>query len=136
MVDFDRVTRQVKVTVGGREYALAFTLSGLQELEKYFGNLNTAFSKDKIPTVTALSAAFWIGLKGAGMRIDRTDSEPIVAAFCREYGMAKLTELFFIVLAASGFLGKEASDQILEGFGLTDTKAKEEDTKNVLEAKQ
>ena len=107
MYNLDKITRRVKVMIGGREYALAFSLSSLQELEKYLGNINTLFTRGEIPTLNELVTAFWIALKGGGQNIEKKDAESLISSFCREYGLEKLTEIFFVTFALSGFLGKK-----------------------------
>ena len=127
MYNLDKITRRVKVMIGGREYALAFSLSSLQELEKYLGNINTLFTRGEIPTLNELVTAFWIALKGGGQNIEKKDAESLIASFCREYGLEKLTEIFFVTFAMSGFLGKKASDKLLKQF------VKDEDVKELSE---
>ena len=79
MYNLDKITRRVKVMIGGREYALAFSLSSLQELEKYLGNINTLFTRGEIPTLNELVTAFWIALKGGGQNIEKKDAESLKA---------------------------------------------------------
>lgn len=114
MYTLDKITRRVGVKISGRDYSLAFSLSGLQELEKYLGNINTLFTSGNIPSFTQLVTAFWIALKGGGQNLDKQDAEPIISAFCREYGIEELTRSFFLTLALSGFLGKKGSDVLLK----------------------
>ena len=83
MYNLDKITRRVKVMIGGREYALAFSLSSLQELEKYLGNINTLFTRGEIPTLNELVTAFWIALKGGGQNMEKKDAESLIASFCR-----------------------------------------------------
>lgn len=119
----DKITRQVFIEVGGEEYGLKLTLSGLQQLEKTTGNIITMLNTQPLPSLTTLTTAFWIGL-GGSLRMRRDEAEAILSDYMADYGMGGNTgdnegavTVFYAMIAASGILGKKASNDILRQFG-------------------
>lgn len=127
----DKITRQVFIVVNGKEYGLKLTLSGLQQLEKTTGNIITMLNTQPLPSLTTLTTAFWIGL-GGSLRMRRDEAEAILSDYMADYGMGGNTgdnegavTVFYAMIAASGILGKKASNDILRQFGLGGKKSAE-----------
>lgn len=122
MMDYDRLTRKVRVMIRGEEYSLLLTLGGLAELEdkmlkEHGGLIEFVQMKDgKMPPLSVLLAAFKIGLKCAKTKV--ADADLLAENFCAEYGLDGLIKLFFVMLASSQILGKEASKNMLEAFDM------------------
>lgn len=121
---YDRMTRRLHLTVGGKEFLLALTLSGLEELESRSGKpIMDTMSGGSIPLSMAVDG-FWIALRDGGnkKRYTRAEGEELAAQFMgeSEKGFGSLVEVFMILMAISGILGSTARHETLLKAGLED----------------
>lgn len=134
---YDRMTRRLHLTVGGKEFLLALTLSGLEELESRSGKpIMDTMSGGSIPLSMAVDG-FWIALRDGGnkKRYTRAEGEAIASDFMSESdkGFGSLVEVFMVLMAISGILGAKARHETLMQAGLEDKDGEpiaDDDTKN------
>ncbi len=121
---YDRMTRRLHLTVGGKEYLLALTLSGLEELESRSGKpIMDTMGTGSVSLSMAVDG-FWIGLRDGGnkKRYTRAEGEELAATFMgeSEKGFGSLAEVFMILMAISGILGSKLRHETLLKAGLED----------------
>lgn len=118
---YSRIDRIVTETMAGRECPLRFTLSGLEELESRTGLSFLGFV-DTIgqgqPSLSHLTDAVWIALKGCDGKIRRDDAAALVMDYLRERGIPGLVQLVMAVMGASGIMGPEISANMLKDAGM------------------
>lgn len=137
---YDRISRRVHLEIGGKEHLLAFTLSGLEQLEARAGeSLVTVVTGNRIPKISLLMDGFQIALQGGGERMEREDARALAqqAIGEMENGIADFTLLFMALIGLSGFLGNEFAHKMCDKAGLVDKDGEPVSTpKNVKQAKR
>jgi hypothetical protein len=120
---YDRISRRVHLEIGEKEHLLAFTLSGLEQLEARAGeSLVAVVTGNKIPKISLLVDGFQIALQGGGERMEREEAKALAeqAIDEMENGIADFTLLFMALIGLSGFLGNEFSHKMCDKAGLVD----------------
>ena len=120
---YDRISRRVHLEIGEKEHLLAFTLSGLEQLEARAGeSLVSVVTGNKIPKISLLVDGFQIALQGGGERMEREEAKALAeqAIDEMENGIADFTLLFMALIGLSGFLGNEFSHKMCDKAGLVD----------------
>ena len=118
---YDRLTRLLYVDVKGAEYALRLTIGTIEELEDALPKdetLVSMFLNSKTPQIKVLRKAFCIGLHKNGIKVVGRAAVQAFEEFVEEQGVQMAVNVFYALLAASYFLGAEASNQMLEKLGL------------------
>ena len=126
---YNRIDRTVTVEMGGREFALRFTLSGLEELESRTGLSFLDFLSSiggGSPKLSHLVDAAWIAMKSGEPKLLKKDAEPLIMDYLRENGLSGLMQVICAAMGLSGILGPEGSAAILQGAGIEE----ETETKN------
>ena len=136
---YDRISRRVHLEIGEKEHLLAFTLSGLEQLEARAGeSLVSLVMSNKIPKISLLLDGFQIALQGGGERMEREEARALAqqAIGEMENGMADFTLLFMALIGLSGFLGNAFAHRMCDKAGLVDKDGDPVSTpKNVKQAK-
>lgn len=133
---YDRLTRRLHLTIGGKEYLLSLNLGGLEELESRSGKPITSLASGDQMSLSMLVDAFWIGLRdgGNGKRFTHDEGNQLASDFIEESenGFADLANVFMVLLAISGILGAAYRHDVLQKVGLEDKDGKPlETTDNV-----
>ena len=118
---YERLTRTVKFEFNGQEYGIILDLGSLEEVELALPRgvtLVSMFMQKIPPTIPLLKKAFCVGLIKDGKKVGMPEALNLYRAYCEEMGMQHVFNLFYASVAASGFLGKAASDEILGLMGL------------------
>jgi len=112
---YDKITRRVHLSIGGEEYLLAFTLSGLEQLESRCGTSLYKLVSNNDYSLSTLVDGFWIGLMGGGKRVKREEAAAIASKYMQEQeGLGSLMNLFLGLLALSGILGVKQGKELLK----------------------
>ena len=101
---YDRISRRVHLEIGEKEHLLAFTLSGLEQLEARAGeSLVSVVTGNKIPKISLLIDGFQIALQGGGERMEREEAKALAeqAIDEMENGIADFTLLFMALILLS-----------------------------------
>ncbi len=120
---YDRISRRVHLEIGEKEHLLAFTLSGLEQLEARAGeSIVSVVTGNKMPKLNLLLDGFQIALQGGGERMEREEARTLAqqAIMEMENGIADFTLLFMALIGLSGLLGSEYAHKMCEKAGLVD----------------
>lgn len=118
---YDRLTRKVKLDIGGEEYSLLLTIGMLEELEDELpsgSTLVSMFLNRETPKIRIIRKAFCLGMEKNGVKIGQNQAEKLFEKYCEENGIQDAGSVYYVLLAASNILGTSVSNIILESAGM------------------
>lgn len=119
---YNKVKHDITTTINGQDYSFRYTVNGFIELEAVSGKgIMDIFSdtqNGKIPSLAFLVDAVRIGLSGEGVMMPKNEVAALVMTLARAKGFSEVVNLFFGTIAASGLLGLDASEEMLQNLGM------------------
>ena len=119
---YNRLTRELFFDVDGKEYSIRPTNGVLSKIESVCPKGESLISltvDNRPPTMPLMVETFCAGLTLDGKKVERRIAESLCDKYIQENGVAGgLMNLYYVVMAVSNFLGKEASDNILKSMNV------------------
>lgn len=122
-MNYDRLTRALKIKIKGEEYSLRLDIGALSEIEDALPSgtkLVEMFINRQLPTIKVLEKAICVGMSKDGKKVDGKTAKEIFQDYVFEVGIPEVTNTYYVLLAVSGMLGEQNAAEILSKAGLID----------------
>lgn len=119
-MQYDRLTRALKIKIKGEEYSLRLDIGALAEIEDVMpnGKLVEMFINRQLPSIKVLEKAICVGMSKDGKKVDGKTAKELFQDYVFEVGIPEVTNVYYILLAVSGMLGDANAQEILSKAGL------------------